>query len=267
MLRKMGLYFIVASLTFITMCVLTVTGFYVLSHHDQWLEDYYRFRLSDSLVKVSKDPSAKSYGTGFYIKTLNNNTYILTNKHVCVNAADETGNVFVIGDRTLPIQRRVLKTDEDNDLCLVDSPSYSSHTVPIADDAYDGQSVITIGYPDMMKLTISRGVLIGHKTVPIILGKIGDSGTPLECLASPSKASISIIDFPDPSSPGSKIQVCVKSEITTATTLSILPGASGSPVLDSNLRLVGVVYSYDPKVTSWGYILSIDIVKKFISAY
>lgn len=174
--------------------------------------------------KLLRDNTYKvSTGTAFSVRW-NGKSYLVTNWHVCrsfseTDAANEASGTTV--------KAQVLKAVPTEDLCILTSPSFGG--LEVGASVVVGADVYTAGYPS------------GHKNIQVVSGQT----TQLVSFW------IDFFQF-DRSCPagfrqgisterGQPVRTCELYMTTMDTTLKGDHGSSGSPVVDGNGKLVGVV--------------------------
>lgn len=226
----------------------------------QWHGDYLRSKVGTVTLKIVKDNTERSGGTGFVVHTDKGNDYILTNAHVCAMSTD--GSVLAVtpdGSRRMP--RRIIEVSENHDLCLVETiPNLKGVSLAAKGPAI-GEIIAVIGHPRLYPLTLSRGEFRGY-TIISLLKKI--NGTKEEC----SGARDKFIEFPPESleSIFGVDSICITEFTAGGTSAQIFPGSSGSPSLNFYGNLIGVVFAGDRSGAS-GFFVPLEDVKAFLAPY
>lgn len=96
-----------------------------------------------------------SGGTGFQIKALSGNEYIITNKHVC--AGREALLAINNGEMSY---NKVIAVDEEHDICVV-KPSPLLNSIRIGSDPDVGDQIAIVGHPFLTPMQVSRGEING----------------------------------------------------------------------------------------------------------
>lgn len=170
-------------------------------------------------------------GTGFEVVAPSGKTYTLTNAHVCNG---EATNAELSYQRTIPLH--VIEIAKTTDLCLLEGITGHaglrvSVLAPVA-----GDSVDIYGFGELLPLTHTSGQWVG---------KI-DHGP---------MAMLTLLSFPNFVNP---------IEYTTAT---ILPGNSGSPVLNARGEIIGVAFASGPDINERALIIGLQDIKDFLKPY
>lgn len=218
--------------------------------------NHYKIRNSAAAAVVRiTNQAGNSGGTGFHVKAPSGKVYILTNAHVCGLAED--GLVYVGYDYERPIPRLVLEASEFTDLCLIEAlPSYHG-TLSVGSESDPGDKVSAVGHPNLMPTTMTEGEVIGFGEIQV-LDHILDSLNDDSCNA-PKNKKINLKTIFGP------IDVCVVAIKAGFSTTLILPGSSGSPVLNSWGNLTGVIFAGNQE--GWSFFVTLADVQKFLSQY
>ena len=180
-----------------------------------------------NVVKVL-DGNLKSGGTGFHI-TSKGKTYILTNSHVCGKK-----KYVVIKNKYMNYYiKKVLAISKKHDLCLIEP--VLKRGIVLGSYPSIGDNVYTIGFPGLNGLRLEEGHLTGWDNINI-------------CTQS-------------------SFFLCMKFETYYSTWLSIvvIPGSSGSPVLNSSGDLIAVIFATGQK--RFSYAVPLSYIESFLKNY
>lgn len=171
-------------------------------------------------------------GTGFSVRT-SKGTVTLTNAHVC----DKNESLVALtqqGEKLL----KVLKVDTVRDLCVLEGSGNKG--LELADtDTEQFDEVFTIGHPLLEQKAPEFGRSLRETSVEIAThGDIGE----VECLPGERKRQAFIFS------------VCTRLFQLMQTTVRIFPGNSGSPIFNSNGKVVGVMQSADSTTNKGNYV-------------
>lgn len=206
-----------------------------------------------SIVKLTS-ADGTSGGTGFYVKTPSGKIVTMTNGHVCRLATD---GIILSDDGRIKAPVKVIAQYEDNDLCIVAAPDKIKSGLSVAGSVREGEDVYVLGHPLLMPKTLVAGEVSGGVLAEIL------QGINMPCEGKTYKKII-----PDPNDFAALIfgvqWYCVRTTQATIVTANILPGNSGSPVLDVFGHVVGVAFAGQPG-TSRGLIVPLDDVKNFLN--
>jgi S1-C subfamily serine protease len=195
-----------------------------------------------------------SGGTGFLVKAPSGRPYVLTNGHVC-SLKDESGRVYVRDAEGTVYYSLLIEVSKEHDLCLINTP-IEGGGFTLAKNSVDGQRMYVLGHPQLEPQTLTKGNLAGVMPVTIATGfnvKVEECSGP----------GFELID-PGPLGQIFGIEnVCLRTLEANPMTAVILPGNSGSPVIDQVGNIIGVVFAGNEAGTR-GYIVPLSYVKKFL---
>lgn len=220
----------------VTMAVVFLAGFTVLVAPNAKKED--------SIVKVLNQPRTGG-GTGWSTNSVFHGPVIITNHHVCEVQSDnnvtietETGNVFI---------RPILKRSFEHDLCMISGVGLPPMQLA-KNPAIKFDRLSVVGHPLLAPSTLTEGTYVGD-----VIEQIGYNAKDEKC-DPPSR-------FIDGGFFGS---FCVLDMELSLTTVPVYPGNSGSPILNKDGDVVGVVNSADTR-TRYGAFIPLPYVKEFIN--
>lgn len=214
---------------------------------------YIRSHTSKTLVKIYGKFGG---GTGFHIKTSKGNVYILTNSHVC-DLSEDGYLIDVVTHEGRRIKRRIIENSVNTDLCLVE-PVPNTGYLTLGSESKPGQIVAAVGHPHLMPDTMSRGEVIAKEVLKVPLYPIFVDSQKKEC----NKPKNEIIKLP---TFFGEIEACAIRVNAMLTNVLILPGSSGSPVVNFWGNLTGVMFAGNG--AGWGFYVQYAEVEKFLMPY
>lgn len=199
--------------------------------------------------------SKGSGATGFIAKGKSGKKYIITNGHVC--GLEEDGKLFVyyLGDE---YRLSVIKKYQYNDLCAVEAPKSAGFAVNIARNFREGEAAYAIGHPLLEPKTVTLGELSGPVTIQVIVAK---NAKPEECTG-PTYSLIDLSANPFAAMFGLD-NLCVRTLEAESGTITILPGNSGSAVVNTFGSVIGVAFAANEFGTR-SYVVPLSDLKDFL---
>lgn len=243
--------------------VLGACGYLVIrapEMHRDWL----RYTVGDRVYMI-KGRMDGGGGTGFAIKAQSGTTYTITNAHVCEGAltqSDDKTSLLVVKQNGIAIPRKILEISDTTDLCILEGmPGVDGLETGPAPHA--GQQLNAIGHPLLRPLTVSQGDVIAKEDMSMAEFIIDSPESEAACHK--PKNEIKEIDLEFFGQP-IHLRVCFTTiKGVYQTTARVLPGNSGSPVVDWKGDVVAVVFAMDQ--AGWGYFVSNEDLKTFLSKY
>jgi len=198
------------------------------------------------------------HGTAFVVKSARGKKLLISNDHVCdmanmfdsMNAIDHTGESHLV---------KVLHRSPYTDLCILSAPQ-NAIALPIAKSNFKDQKVFAVGYPLSKFMVAQFGRLKGRETSRIVDDKPINECTQPKNHISRKKVPIRQID-------GSTIYivdiVCTIKVEGYFTTIPVDKGFSGSPMLNSDGEVSGVIFAMQGNV-SWGAAVDLVSLRKYL---
>lgn len=192
--------------------------------------------------------------TGFITTADSGREVIITNGHVCDLAINGT-LVALYGRDYYLVQ--VIKYYQMNDLCAVTAPSTAGRTASIASGFTNGEKSFAIGHPLLEPLSVTDGELSGPVKVSIVVGVNPPEG---KCTG----PTYEVYDMT-----GSFLSVlgintlCIRNLLSEASTIPILPGNSGSAVVNIYGNVIGVAFAANESGVR-SYVVPLSDLKQFL---
>lgn len=208
-------------------------------------DDIYKLAY-DNVVKITPPGNPRSGGTGFQVRG-KDRSFILTNAHVCGVAKQNRVDVYLPGS-SKAIPRTIKKLDKEHDLCLLGSSALMEGlelgtTAPLLSRIY------VVGHPLLEPTQITTGNYLGEENITL---EDEENSVPNCPGGSEDKGGFFFSEV-----------VCVKKVESQFISAEIYPGNSGSPVLNSDGLVVGIVFAGN-YYTKKGYYIDVKYIADFI---
>lgn len=200
--------------------------------------------------------SGRSGGSGSYVRAKSGKTFILTNKHVC--QISNTGMLLVHDLDGKQELRKIIKMSEKYDLCVVDAGTHKKGLF-LAESVEIGETIGIVGHPKLQPLTVSRGELIGYRTISVAGRPDSDGNCSAAGFVIKNEALISILQ--------NVFGFCVSKHYSGQITAYSRGGSSGSPVVDFFGSIAGVLFAGNRADQFESYIVPLSSVKDFLSGF
>ncbi len=250
-------------------------------------KNYMRNYVGPKVVAITQNEYSKyregsGGGTGFHVVAPSGKTYIMTNRHVCDDAKD--GKMWVTIDRmTSDRQLKVLEMSDRADLCLME-PIPGVKGLKVGDRPNIDDEVFYVGHPRLQARTYVAGELVGTRNLSVPRGQIPKEISEEACKASKDsyieevpevyqvlrrfkrdssidglQGKAELDKFFDTSK---KVKVCYERGTAWTTTLSVYGGASGSPMVNIDGEVIGVIYAGSDG--EWGYAVPLSEINRLL---
>lgn len=200
---------------------------------------------SESEILASAGPSVSILlgdsggGTGFQLSH-NGKRYTVTNSHVCALADAHGYMTAQLNDGQLR-RLKVIKDSDITDLCLLEPLNELPALILSRDSIIRPLSkYYKVGHAQLRPLNVTSGFVIDRNFVSVSTDEL-----PENCNKVKNKMIKVPLIF------GIVIEVCVEVVDSYGSNIVVLPGDSGSPILDSAGTVVGVAFASD-NMAHWG---------------
>lgn len=217
---------------------------------------YIRNHVASKVVKITEQ-YLRSGGTGVHVNTPHGQTLILTNAHVC-EVENEKGVVFVTDESGRTMPRRVIEKSEFTDLCIVEGMPGASG-LNLGSKPSIGEIVAVIGHPRLAPTTVSRGELTSQQLITVLDHALNPND-PKDTCNLPKNKIVTMMSFFGP------VEVCAIEINAYLSNIVILPGNSGSPLVNKYGNLIGLAFAGDNEV-HWAAIVAFEDIEKFLGNY
>jgi S1-C subfamily serine protease len=214
--------------------------------HSQWI----RSKVGSQVVMLT-DKSGRGGGTGFALQMPSGDILTMSNAHVCEIENILQSQLYAhVGRKKYPMT--ILEKSDTADLCILNGlPNMKG--LKLASDVAIGEDVGVVGHPALMPLSLSRGSLLGYQHVVVAVHQ----GPCQE-----ERGMYKTEDF------GWFGKICTEQFEAGLTTVVVLGGNSGSPVINFWGNVVGVLFaSSGPNGANYGIIVKLEDLREFIKGY
>lgn len=206
--------------------------------------------------KVMKLSSPRGMCSGEQIRAPSGVDYILTAAHCRV--LEENGSIAITTEDGRHLQRKVVAEDPYSDLLLLEGvPNMKG--LDIADFSPIGGHLRSFTHGRNMDTYKTEGFMIERLRIQVPLKLIDTDEDEKECSRQPKTVVIKTSDWF-----GESITLCVLDVKEAVTTVPIVPGSSGGPVVNDAGDLAGVVSASDG---FFGYLITINDIHNFLRNY
>lgn len=213
-----------------------VGGFFIANATFEWRygpqqDDVYAVA-SESVVRVVAPNLGE--GTAFSMKAPSGEKYLITNAHVCEQLALANSYAAIpVGNGEFKVPVKIKAISDKYDLCALKLQTDFMKPLEVEDDYYANQRIFVAGFPMVPFLSVSEGRVGGVMDFQLPYNRSAES-----CVGPKFKVDKMPIMTPQ----GLDIvDTCfVVGQVLTTTASSDL-GNSGSPVLNEQMKVIGVV--------------------------
>jgi S1-C subfamily serine protease len=214
--------------------------------HSQWI----RNKVGSQVVMLT-DKIGRGGGTGFAMQMPSGDVLTISNSHVCDIEEILGSQLYAhVGRKKYPMT--ILEKSMNADLCILNGlPNMKG--LKLASGVAIGEEIGVVGHPALMPLSLSRGSLLGYDKVIVALHR------------GPCKEDVGMYKTEDAGFFG---EICTEQFEAGLTTVVVLGGNSGSPVINFWGNVVGVLFaSSGPSGANYGIIVKLEDLREFIKGY
>lgn len=210
------------------------------------------YDVSDSIYMV-QNPTGR--GTGWVTETKKGHKVIVTNVHVCdsdlpVMFTEKDGKRYI-----LPI----IAKDPTHDICLLKAPK-NAVPLELADDVFENEVAYSVGFPAIEFMSSQRGLIKGYEQLKMVYP------LPPEKCKGQKKLRVEMLEVEQPDGTLKEEPICVFSAEGLVTTIQVDGGASGSPILNSDEKVVGMTMVRTGNI-NWAQGVPLKNLRAFLNKY
>lgn len=200
-------------------------------------------------IQYSSNPNS-FIGTAFAVISDSGDVHLITAGHVCdaLSTLGSTAFVRLNDSSVLKIMTNyhVSKTTDLCSLGIIETDSYLELATSVR-----ASIGFVVGFPVGYRLAAQSGSLLEIKTQQWPSPNQDDCQEPYDMV---------------PSDPGNiiSVPVCAREMDILTTNIPVAPGNSGSPVLNTDGEVVGVVSAYNTDTPMWGLMIPLKDLRAFI---
>lgn len=193
--------------------------------------------------------------TGFAVKA-DNGVYLTTAGHVCATKGQSL--IYASDDKPLNFyiaEPKNFKIYKSHDLCVIAKLEQDAPAFTVTSEVDTAVNYYAMGHPNGYPLVTTQGNILG-----IVNAEIPTPHIPIQLCVAP-RYSIGVVKDEH----GALQSVCLFKGPFYVTSIPATYGSSGSPVINSNSELVGVVSTADHESPSnWAGVVPLEEIRHFL---
>jgi S1-C subfamily serine protease len=194
-----------------------------------------------------------SGGSGVVLENSPSESIVLTNNHVCKGVVTKGGKIQMVDGSTHVVTGYVL--GKEHDICALTVAADLENSIKVADKAPElySKALIT-GHPALMPNLITEGHF-GNRQIIRLISEV----MPCKEDEIDNETDVLICLFFG----GLPVLSTYEAQVVSAT---IMAGSSGSPVLNADGQLSGLVFAGNAEGLSYAFIVPFESVKNFLNS-
>jgi hypothetical protein len=207
--------------------------------------------LNNNVVKVTKVSNDTSGGTGFYLDMGDNSTFVVTNAHVCENYDHMVVQPIKNSGKSI---LKVVKADMAVDLCLLRSNKPRGNKgLKVSRMVTSFTRATMMGFALLEQLNPQHGYATNFDQVEVFLPVKEKTA---KCFNGTDPVWFGMLGIP-------LLKVCIIPYYVHRTTLEVYPGNSGSPVINDDGDVIGVISGANT-ITNYGHMVPLSSLRTFL---
>jgi S1-C subfamily serine protease len=199
--------------------------------------------------------------TAFALENGNEDKFLVTAGHVCdgmlskkIKPLPQTARS---GANVIKIDNSKLYLSGNHDLCVISKLSDDAKAFKLSSNTQELEEVVVVGHPAGIPLAAIKGSVVGSDVMEMPTQRSKD-----KCSGSAySWQKVEMVTMFGPV----KFEACMFKAVSVSTTLTVAPGNSGSPVLNADGEVIGVLSAMNTNIPAgFGVVVPVEILQKEI---